>query len=115
MIKINRVQNVAVVAEVNNQFDEAKFAHMLEAQDPSGIARHADGKPAIASWYHSYGGGQYCTTIFYSNRKLKSADAGLESATVHTVRVAVGEFHGEKGAWFLTQTLAPEKRAPYVK
>lgn len=115
MIEVKKTVTLAVVVEVPHpSFDEEKFVEMLRNVEPELLYTGEDGRVKTASWSHgSYLGSSgskdpgkgFCSTVFLPQTSYISPRTGL---------VAVGEYRGTRGTWYLFRT-TNSPLPPYVR
>lgn len=106
MIEVKKTITLALVAEVPYpEFDEGKFVEMLRNVEPELLCTGEDGRVKTASWSHgSYLGSLgtkdpskgFCSTVFLPQSSYISPRTGI---------VAVGEYRGTRGTWYLFRTM----------
>lgn len=115
MIEVKKTVTLALVAEVPYpEFNEGKFIEMLRNVEPELLCTGEDGRVKTASWSHgSYLGSSvtkdpgkgFCSTVFLPQTSYISPRTGL---------VALGEYRGTRGAWYLFRT-SSSPLPPYVR
>lgn len=105
MIKINKIIEVAKIAEYNTNLlwknvDIEAFVEMIKEDRPNTYLPD-DG---ISSWQHMYTMIKFCITTFIPNKTKDIYQSSLDRAWFKKDWIAVGEYRGVIGNWYLLRT-----------